>query len=361
MSTVLPAANGIRGPRRRRHGDAVRCLLLMLSLWLGLCLTSAAQAQPAGEQQPGDDGNPPAGDSDAKADPDEASPDAGRDADGGTSQPKSAPSDQAAVDARCVSAFEQAQLDRRAGKLLQSRAQLVVCASAKCPPVIVERCVPWLSEVNLAIPSVVVAAKNDSGIDIAAVQVIVDDRLRSQQLDGRPIEINPGLRRFRFQHDGSRSIEKQLLIVEGAKARQIDLRFEALPGSEPGLLDRPISPVAIAGFTIAGAGALIGAITGGVALQRGAQMQERCPNKSCNTTDADLPNYYTQSQTIAHVSTVSLAVAGAGALLGIAGLFIDSGEEEPDKRKGDKGKRATPSARMSLQLGPAYVGLAGVF
>jgi hypothetical protein len=59
----------------------------------------------------------------------------------------------------CLAEYEHAQLARKAGKLVESRDALRVCASSTCPKVTRDDCAPWLKEVEAALPSIVVSGR----------------------------------------------------------------------------------------------------------------------------------------------------------------------------------------------------------
>ncbi len=80
-----------------------------------------------------------------------------------------------------------------------------------------------------------------------------------------------------------------------------------------------ISPLVWVGLGVAGAGAIVGAITGGVSFARAKDLQKTCADNLCppeQQGDID------QMILLANVSNVSFAVAGAGAIVGIIGLAI---------------------------------------
>jgi hypothetical protein len=49
--------------------------------------------------------------------------------------------------------------------LIEAREQLRACAAAQCPAVVQTDCAGWLAEVEKALRSVVVAAKDGAGVD----------------------------------------------------------------------------------------------------------------------------------------------------------------------------------------------------
>jgi hypothetical protein len=100
--------------------------------------------------------------------------------------------------------------------------------------------------------------------------------------------------------------------------------------------------MAIAGFSVAGAGLLVGAVTGGLSLSDAATLRDACPDGAC---PPELSDTLSRRDTLAHVSTASFALAGVGAVLGVVGVVLSvGGDDTPD---GD--------AEAELTVGPRSV------
>src|SRR6476620_2311097 len=54
--------------------------------------------------------------------------------------------------ASCVDSHESAQKSMKAGRLLESRQQLLVCADSSCPSLVREDCEQWLSNLDRSAP-----------------------------------------------------------------------------------------------------------------------------------------------------------------------------------------------------------------
>ncbi len=105
--------------------------------------------------------------------------------------------------AGCLSAFDQAQSLRSGGKLLAARKQLEICAADSCPEVVTSKCFPWLEEVTASLPSIVIAARDHTGADVVDVRVLSGEVVLADKLDGRPILLDPGAHKLRFERPGS--------------------------------------------------------------------------------------------------------------------------------------------------------------
>src|SRR5262245_22892108 len=150
----------------------------------------------------------------------------------------------------CLDAFARGQTLRREGHMRASRDKLAQCAKAECPSAISEKCVQWMGELGDAIPTVVIVARDPQKRDLIDVRVFIDGELRARRLDGRAIEVDPGKHRFRIERGGTKTVERELLIVERQKARRIEVVLAPpqrpppprKPREEP--VERKVSPVA---------------------------------------------------------------------------------------------------------------------
>jgi hypothetical protein len=112
---------------------------------------------------------------------------------------------------------------------------------------------------------------------------------------------------------------------------------------------RGIPTLAWIGFGVAGAGAVVGSVTGIMSISDKGSIQNqcfgnRCPPSTYNSLDS--------ANTLATVATVSFIVAGAGAALGVAGLFL-RGDDTP--------AQTTGSVRVSPWIGVGALGARGTF
>jgi hypothetical protein len=128
----------------------------------------------------------------------------------------------------CRDAHEESQLLRRNGELLNARQKLRLCAAESCPSVVRADCVEWLAQVEPTIPSIVLGAK-DGSEEVFDVQVTMDGRPIAKQLDGKPIEVDPGVHTFRFMREGKPSIEQKTTVREGEKSHLVSATWNPLP------------------------------------------------------------------------------------------------------------------------------------
>ena len=107
-----------------------------------------------------------------------------------------------------------------------------------------------------------------------------------------------------------------------------------------------VSPLVYVGFSVAGAGLIVGSITGGLSLGKKSDLEEECPDRVCQPQqEDDLDN----AKLIGHASTASFVVAGVGAALGVVGLLL------PTEEEGEAASLTRPV------VGVGYLGLEGRF
>jgi hypothetical protein len=146
-----------------------------------------------------------------------------------------APSTWASDKAQCASAYEAAQELRTQTKLREARNNLLVCAQAVCPAFIKKDCSRWLSEVEAALPTVVLSAKA-KGKDLIDVSVKVDGDELAGSLDGKAVAVDPGPHTFTFESQELGVKELRYVVKEGQKSQSVEVEFTDVE-SEPGRPD----------------------------------------------------------------------------------------------------------------------------
>ncbi|MBW2527464.1 MAG: hypothetical protein JRI23_25000, partial [Deltaproteobacteria bacterium] len=237
-------------------------------------------------------------------------------------------------EAACLAAYTDSQRLRKAGKLNEAYQRLLICSQRSCPSVVKADCVPWLAETERARPSIVVVAKGVDGEDTAEVRLLIDGRLAAARLDGRPIALDPGPRRLRFEHAGLPPIEKTIVVQVGIKNRRVDVSFAAdTPTPQPGPARPAPDPPPpergepIVGYVLTGVGALaLGsfAVFGLIGSAEADEYDETCaPTKSCDPDDVSA------TETKLLVADISLVVGIAAVGVGV-GLILYDKLSDPD-------------------------------
>ncbi len=107
----------------------------------------------------------------------------------------------------------------------------------------------------------------------------------------------------------------------------------------------PWKPVAIVGFGVAGVGAIVGTITGLVALGAANNAESACQGTRC---PSDAFSRIESGRAAATGSTIAFAIGGAGLALGVTALVLNSGP-------GPRGTRESASLEPWLSVGSAGV------
>jgi hypothetical protein len=214
----------------------------------------------------------------------------------------------------CVSAYENSQVLRQQGRLVEAREALGLCSRQECPALARTDCGNWLEEVEKAIPSVIVQATAD-GAEITDVQVSIDGKVVTTTLDGKAIPTDPGSHRFRFEAAGFAPIETTMVIREGEHYRALPAQFvshhEPLPAVATA---RPVPATVwiLGALTIAGAAGFTA--FGLLGDQKKDSLQNRCA-PFCASSDVDV----VQHQYLA--ADISLGVGVASLVTGLV-LFL---------------------------------------
>lgn len=169
-------------------------------------------------------------------------------------------------------------------------------------------------------------------------------------LDGAPVsaaalrdglEVDPGRHALEAGAEGGRVARVEIDVKEG-DAAQVELAVPASAEAARGSL----IPAEIA-FGAGGAGLLVGAITGAVALTTIADVKSRCLGKDCLASDIPERDH---ARTLVTVSTVGFVSGGAGLVVGaILALVRSRGGDEAEK------------ARAWLDVGPGSITARGRF
>ncbi len=180
------------------------------------------------------------------------------------------------------------------------------------------------------------------GGDAAHASVTVDGLGWPPERLGKPRELDPGEYEVAVWVDGVAVAKRRVRLAEG-EHQTVELVVPPPAEQE----SAGVSPWAYVGFAFAGAGVVVGTITGAISLVRAGEVKDACfddtfcPSAVEGTRD--------ESVVLAHVSTASFAVAGAGAVVGIVALVV--GPPDPPVK----------GARVELRFGAASAAIGGSF
>ncbi|WP_437970518.1 hypothetical protein WMF04_15070 [Sorangium sp. So ce260] len=132
----------------------------------------------------------------------------------------------------CFTASEEGQRLRDEGRLREARARFIACGGAACPDLVQSDCAGWLSDVTARVPTLILSAQDEQGLDVADVRVTIDGAPLAGRLDGKAVEVDPGEHVLRFERAGSDPLELRLVVREGEKLRRVSARLarSAAPG-----------------------------------------------------------------------------------------------------------------------------------
>jgi len=232
----------------------------------------------------------------------------------------------------CLSQHEQSQVLKQASKLKAARESLLTCSRDVCPSFIRADCVEWLGQLDRSIPSVVPTAKVNKR-DETNVRVTVDGQLAATRLDGKPIELDPGVHTFKFELSPWPPVEQQILVAEGEKNRTVSVQFgKGDDEKEPEVpMYRPFPTIdyVLAGTAIVGIGTF--ALFGSLGQSGKKDLQNSGCAPFCSTTDV---NSKVKSKFL--IGDIGLGVAVGSVVLGVIlyatrPAYPIPGAEEPKK------------------------------
>ena len=167
-----------------------------------------------------------------------------------------------------------------------------------------------------------------------APQVTIDGQAVPAAALGLKRPVDPGQHVVKASADGYKPTETTFSVAEGGNAAAV-LKMEkggaaVVAGPVPGPGPTPSEPGADTGksgsmnktlayvaFGVGGAGLVVGAITGVIALGKAGDLKDKCDaEKNCPNTEQDAVDSY---KTMGTLSTVGFIVAGVG---GVTGLVL---------------------------------------
>jgi hypothetical protein len=247
----------------------------------------------------------------------------------------------------CAGSYVRGQILRNDHKLVEARDVLRDCAQPVCKDFIVKDCSVWLDMVQASLPAVVPVAMDEGGNTLYDIKVAMDGKALVSNLDGRSVEVDPGLHTFEFETPDGRRVDKTVLVPEGDKQVRVAITLsrpeeavaapalaEKAPFPQPATAPPPPAPAATGemqgvgtqggppwksvGLAVAGAGVLgvaVGAFFGLDAISKknaaNCNAQAVCPSSGQKAElDASIRS--------GNVSTASFAAGGILAAAGVA-------------------------------------------
>jgi hypothetical protein len=203
------------------------------------------------------------------------------------------------------------------------------------------------------VPAVVLQLKGAAG-----ARVTVDGAPVPAAAMGVNRPVDPGKHVIRAEADGYAPVEVTVTLAEAkveTVALQIDVPRLAAPSPPPPAPHADAeprsggSPMRTAGFAIlgvGGAGLLVGAVTGGLALSKHGQLAKLCPDGHCIDQQSAIDSY----KLTGALSTAGFIGGGALALTGVVLLVA-----------APRGEAAPKQAWIAPIIGPGFAGAQGRF
>lgn len=239
---------------------------------------------------------------------------------------------------QCAATNEAAQRLRLARKLREAKKQLLVCAASACPQIIRTDCAQLLTEVEQAIPTVVLKVRGAEGVDLLDVNVAMDGSTLDQHYSGAAFEADPGPHTFRVIAPGYEPLEKQIVLRDADKLRAETLTLVPVGGvakpragpTAPDVAPSGTSTTRVVSYAVGGLGILglgVGSVLGLVAKGENDEAFKECKDApTACTNDAAI----TKSEASYDKAAVATGVFIGGAVLLAGGvtLFFLSGKSD---------------------------------
>lgn len=264
----------------------------------------------------------------------------------------------------CVEKHEQAQVARLDGRLQESKTFLTACASDQCPSFVRGDCVRWLDEVRGEIPTVIFEALGDAG-SLTEVRVTHDEREIAARLEGRPLELDPGVYTFEFSLESGDTKSMRVFLRQGEKNKLISVDFRtpkpetdvgggATAGGPSAPPPEETRPVPTAAYVAGGVAAVATASFIGFGIvtkmKEGDATDTCAPNCSSSVVD--------EIKTFALIADLSLGVAVASAATA-AVLYLTRPTVVTTPKEMARSRRIEPV--VAPTSGGGWLGINGVF
>jgi hypothetical protein len=145
----------------------------------------------------------------------------------------------------CLTTFKDGQQLESHGRLRDAQQQYQSCANSSCGAFIKQQCSLRYSQLENDIPSVVAVALDESGNPVADVQVSVDGQPLASKIDGRSLQVDPGLHEFSFRTLGGALSTQKILIMQGQRNRPISVELRGSTAKATTPAARPLQRAAL--------------------------------------------------------------------------------------------------------------------
>jgi hypothetical protein len=191
---------------------------------------------------------------------------------------------------RCIDTHEAAQLRRKDGALLEAKTALETCSMQACPEEIAAECRQWLLEVEEALPTVLIDARDAKGRALRRVRVLLDGRVLKEELDTTAVHVLEGRHVLRLEHEGHTPVEKSLEFRAGEKGRRVEVVFRPRATAPRAHASPEPASVSPAVWVVGSVGIAASAVAIGFGIRgwvRHADLEDRACKPNCPQEDVD--------------------------------------------------------------------------
>lgn len=256
----------------------------------------------------------------------------------------------------CFDAYENTQVLRKRGRLLEARQAAHTCQSDACPQELAQTCLQWEQELRGQIPSVIFAVRGPGGRDVTGASVAVDGQQLQEGLSGVPIELNPGRHEVLFSMPDGWQEQVELVVSPGEQNRPVTVVMQPTSRNEPPVTaPKPsrFTPIVItsASVGIAGFAAATAAAIG--ALSAKSELEACASEGTCNQAQVD------RAKTWLLAGDIGLIVGGVG-LTTALGFYIWGAPKSDRTQTGrNSTQQASSDAQVRIGLAPRWGGVMG--
>jgi len=119
--------------------------------------------------------------------------------------------------AACKTAYKNAQASEQASRLRDAKEQYLACSKVACGAFLRPECTTKYTQLTSDIPSVIPVVTDENGNAVAEVQLKVDGETVTSRLDGRAIEVDPGMHEFVFTSSAGVIATQKMMVVAGQR------------------------------------------------------------------------------------------------------------------------------------------------
>ncbi len=213
---------------------------------------------------------------------------------------------------RCADAYEATQRLDKSGKLIEALEQASTCANDACPAVLRSECIGWLTPLRARQSSLVIEARDDSGVEIFDLRVLVDGVVVQPRLEGRAFVVNPGRHTLSFERAaGAQTLD--VVVREGEQGRRVVVRFDGPKSSRAESVESehatasPTSGWVFGGIAVVAVGSFVGFGLAGKSLD--SKLEGECAPRCASNRVDSVRTLYTVADVSLGLGLVSAALA----------------------------------------------------